>query len=432
MARRDTARLMLTSSGITVLGALPPFLLGAQAVLIQRDLDFGAASLGLAVGVFFGSAALATVVVGALWRRWGMRGSLALAGLLVATGGFAMALLVQTLPALLLTMGLLGAGNAACQATSNATVATVVPPHRRGLGFGIKQSAVPMAIMLGGLAVPTTTVLFGWRSTYLVTGSIGLLVLLAAIIRRPATGTGTGPRSRARITERLDQAPWGPLVLCGAAIVLASSAANFAGAYLASWAHEVGLTIEQAGLLVAAGSGGSILVRIAMGHQADRRHGRNLPVVALQMLIGGACLILLGVLPHTWAVVVFGALAFTAGWSWPGLFLYAVARLGRDAPTKATLVIQAGAFGGGALGPVLLGLLVGAAGFQISWVVAGGLFVLAGACTLASVRGFREDLRRRPPAEPFGYGGGRVQPRFVTGTPPEGETRPGPEAGPRS
>ncbi|HEY4543172.1 MAG TPA: hypothetical protein VIG40_00875, partial [Tissierellaceae bacterium] len=36
------ARLMLGASALTTLGALPPFLLGAQAVLVMRDLDFGA------------------------------------------------------------------------------------------------------------------------------------------------------------------------------------------------------------------------------------------------------------------------------------------------------------------------------------------------------------------------------------------------------
>ena len=62
-----------------------------------------------------------------------------------------------------LAMAVLGLANAACQGTANAAVATALPRHRRGLGFGIKQSAVPVAIMFGGLAVPTTTVLFGWR-----------------------------------------------------------------------------------------------------------------------------------------------------------------------------------------------------------------------------------------------------------------------------
>lgn len=399
MARRDTARIMLSASALTVLGAIPPFLLGTQAVLIRRDVGFGPEGLGIAVGVYFAAAAVTTMVGGSLLRRWGFRGSLAAAGGLVAIGGLAMVTLVHSLPALVLVMVVLGAANASCQSTSNAVVATVVPLHRRGLGFGIKQSAVPMAIMLGGLAVPTTTALFGWRSTFAMTGVIGLVILVVALARRPPATDGIpSATSRSRVSTDVDRAPLVPLVLCGIAMVLASAAANFIGAYLASWAHEVGMSVEAAGVLVAVGSGASVLARIGQGHLADGRQGRNLPVVASQMVMGGICLLLIGALPQVWAVVVFGLLAFLAGWSWPGLFLFAVARLGRDSPTHSTTAVQAGAFLGGALGPAVLGGLVASLGFQAAWYAAGGLFLLAGAIILVARQGYAHDLRVRPPA----------------------------------
>ena len=132
---------------------------------------------------------------------------------------------------------------------------------------------------------------------------------------------------------------------------------------------------------------------------------------------GAACLALIGALPHVWAVVVFGFLAFAIGWSWPGLFLFAVARVGRDSPTQASSVIQAGAFVGGALGPALFGLVVSAVGFEVSWYVASFAFLVAAALVLAARHGFRLDLRNRPPAQPFGYGGGHDAPRFTTDPP---------------
>lgn len=198
-------------------------------------------------------------------------------------------------------------------------------------------------------------------------------------------------------------------------ITFASAAANFLGAYLASWAHQVGLTVGQAGLLMAAGSGSSILIRIVAGHRADRRFGGNLSIVAVQMASGALCLALIGWLDVPWAVVVFGFLSFGLGWSWPGLFLYAAARVGRDAPAQASSVVQAGAFAGGAIGPVGFGLLVSAVSFQGAWFVASGSFVMATTLVLLARSGFRRDLVRRPPATPFGYGGGRHQPRHVSG-----------------
>lgn len=411
--------LMLSASALTTLGAIPPFLLGAQAVLMQQDLGFGAAGLGIAVSTFFAVAAGVTILGSRLLDRMAGPVGRVVSGAFVAAGGLGVALLVHDWRSLVAAMAVLGVANAACQGTSNKTVATVLPAHRRGLGFGMKQSAVPAAIMLGGLAVPTTTELFGWRSTFVVTGTVGLLVLLTSlphVLRQRQRGSDqAGPSPRVGQPERIDAAPWGPLLLCAVAITCASMAANFIGAYLASWAHDVGLTIGQAGLLMAAGSGASVVVRIASGIQADRRHGGNLAVVAAMIASGALCLALIGGVPEPWAATVFGFLAFAAGWSWPGLMLYAVARVGRDAPTRASSVVQAGAFTGGALGPALLGLIVSTVSFQGAWFAASGLFVLAFTLTMLARAGFRRDLVRRPPASPFGYGGGRRSPKYVTG-----------------
>lgn len=406
---------MLSASGLTVLGALAPFLVGAQAVLIVRDLGFGAAGVGLVVSVFFASAALTTILAARAFGRMTGRTGRAVSGGLVAVGGLAVGLLVQDLLGLALAMVVLGAANATCQGTANRTVASVLPAGRRGLGFGIKQAAVPTAIMLGGLAVPTTTALLGWRSTFVATGAVGVLVLLAAL-RSPRAEPGGAPGGPGRHTqEDGDHAPRGPLVLCAVAVGSASMACNFIGAYLASWAHDVGLTVEQAGWLVAGGSALSVVARVLTGARADKRFGGNLSIVAAMMLGGAVALLALGAVPERWAVVLFGIVAFVVGWSWPGLMLFAVARVGRDAPTQASSVVQAGAFVGGAVGPVLLGLVVEGAGFAWAWWAGATLFLLSAVLTVLARAGFRNDLVRRPPATVFYYGGGRARPRRVVG-----------------
>lgn len=405
------ARTMLMTSSLTTIGAIPPFLIGAQAVLITRDLQFGAAGLGAAVSTFFAVAAVVTIGFGGVFERWSSRAGLLLAGGTVAGGGLGLSLLVTDWVGLVAMMALLGVGNAACQGTSNVTVARVLPQNRRGLGFGLKQSAVPAAIMLGGLAVPTTTAIYGWRSTFVVTGTVGILIVVLAMLSRSSTPPATTSSRRARP----DRAPRGPLLLCGFAIACGSAAANYLGAYLASWAHEVGLTVSQAGLLMAAGSASSIAVRIVSGLMADRRFGGNLAIVAAQMATGAFCLVAIGAVATPWAVTMFGLLAFALGWSWPGLFLYAVARVGRDAPGQASSVVQAGAFVGGAVGPVAFGLIVADVGFTWAWWAAALSFAVAGLLTMVARAGFRRDLVRRPPLQAFGYGGGRSEPRLIAG-----------------
>lgn len=99
-----------------------------------------------------------------------------------------------------------------------------------------------------------------------------------------------------------------------------------------------------------------------------------------------------------WAVTTFGLLAFALGWSWPGLFLYAVTRVGRDAPGQASSVVQAGAFVGGAVGPVGFGLVVAEAGCMWAWWADAAFFAAAGLLTMLARAGFRRDLVRQPPS----------------------------------
>jgi len=400
---RRSLRLMAAASGLTTLGALPPFLLGAQAVWVREDLVIGLGFFGVAISVFFASAAAGSVLAGRLVDRVGPRRGQVVGGLLVATGGVLMATVVGSPLSLLATMSVLGLGNACCQTVANLSMARALTPGRRGLGFGVKQSAVPLAIMLGGLAVPTLGGALGWRSTFVATATVGALVGLSALLRHEPVA---GPV--AAVVDDLDHPPRWPLLLCGLGITFASAAANFMGAFIASWGYEIGLSATTTGLLMAAGSAGSIVVRVLSGWRADGRHGANLPVVAAQMYAGALCLV--GVAVGTEATVLgFGFLAFAVGWAWPGLLLFAVARLGRDAPARASGVVQAGAFIGGAIGPMGFGALAGAAGFRPTWLLAAACFVVGGTLVLAARRGYRTDLAERPPRAVITTGGGRVR-----------------------
>lgn len=407
---------MVGASALTTLGTIPVFLLGAQAVFIRSDLGFGATQFGVAVSAFFASAAAAALLGGGLLDRIGRRHSTLLAGVLAAAGGFGTAGLAQSWWTLVGFMVLLGATNAACQVTSNLTLARAVPPHRRGLGFGVKQAAIPLAIALAGLAVPAVAQSVGWRWTYVSTGVTGVVVILAALRIPRGTSHSTGRAGG------LDRPPLLPLLVLAAAVTVASAAANSFGAFIASWGFEVGLTPSQAGLLMATGSALNLVVRVGSGYRADQRHGRNLPVVAAQMSVGALALATLSVASPL--AVVPGALAaFALGWSWPGLLMFAVVRVGRESPGLASGLLQAGAFVGAAVGPGSFGLVVESVGYASAWRIAALLFLAAAVLVLLGRRLLIADLIARPPATPLTYGGGRVRPHRTTGPP----RRPGAE-----
>ena len=288
---------VLGASAMTTLGTLPVFLLSAQSVFVRSDLDFDERGFGVAVSAFFVAAAAAALVGGGRVDRLGRRASTVGAGLLTAIGSFGVAWAARSWLVLTLAMVVLGVANAACHMTSNVIMARVVPPHRQGLGFGVKQAAIPLAITLAGLAVPTVGALLGWRWTFALTGFGGLVIVLVGLRLPSATIGGR------RTGDAPDRPSTTALVTIMIAVLLASAAGNSFGAFVASWGFRVGLTPDGAALLMAAGSAMNLVVRVVGGHLADRRYGRNLPVVAAQMLIGAVALAVLS-LPSQPTVVV--------------------------------------------------------------------------------------------------------------------------------
>lgn len=400
---------VLGASLLTTLGSLPVFLLATQSVPLRRELGFGEQRFGIAVAAFFTAASLVAIFGGGLADRVGPRVSTMFAGALSTVGGVGVALLAQGWLTLVICMLVLGSANAAHQLTANLAMSRSIPAHRRGIGFGVKQSAVPVAIILAGLAVPTMTTQLGWRSTYWVLGGVGAVVLLGGLLAPGRSRSAPAPIRR----DGLDAPPIKALLVVTAAIALGSAAANSMGSFIASWGFEVGLTPSQAGGLMALGSALNVVGRLLVGHLADRRHGRNLPVVAAQMAIGGVALLVVS-LPGVATYVAASLVAFAIGWSWPGLFLFAVTRLGREAPAKASGYVQSGAFFGGATGPLLFGVAVDAFGYETSWRLAAVAFFVAVALVLLSRRMFLTDLVARPPRVQLGYGGGRDRPRWTT------------------
>ncbi len=385
---------MLAAAAMTTLGALPVFLLSAQSVLIRQDLHFGDAQLGLAVSAFFGAAAAASFFAGALADRLGRRVATLVAGGLTMVVALLVAVVAQSFIVLLLLLVVAGVANAAMQMTSNLTLARSVDAGQRGLAFGVKQSAIPSAILLGGLAVPTVGAVVGWRWTFVALAAAAGLVVLAGLRLPQSTPTVTD-----HVVER-DFPPKGALVVSAVAMVLASAATNSLGSFAPSWAFRVGLTPSEAGVLVAAGSALSVLVRVLSGARADRRRGRNLPVVSAYLLAGGVGMVVLS-FDHVPALLVGTIVAFGIGWAWPGLLLFAVVRVGRDSPAAASGTIQGGAFAGGAFGPALFGVLVAATSFETAWRVTAAVMLLSASLLVVARQMFVRDLTRRPPRKPL-------------------------------
>jgi predicted MFS family arabinose efflux permease len=348
---------------------LPGFLVGALALQIRGDLDVSVAAVASGVTVFFAAGALGAGPGGRLAERVGALR--AMRGALLATAAFlVVAALSQSLVLLLAALALAGVSNAITQPAINLFMADQVPIERQGLAFGIKQSAIPAAVLASGLALPLFALPLGWRPTFVGFALVSLLI--AAIVGRSSqTFVPPPPRPPAPRPTRT-------LVVTAVGAALASAGPNSLGAYLVASAVDVGIAEGAAGVLAATGSAISLVTRVGFGERADRRRDYGFAAVIGLLVAGSLGFVLLA--SDSVGLFVAGTIvAFALGWGWPGLFNLAVVDHNREAPGAATGVTQTGIYVGAAGGPAAYGLLSTELGYSAAWAISGGLCLLAAA-----------------------------------------------------
>jgi MFS family permease len=371
-----TLRAAVGAVTTTTVSVLPVFLTGALTVQISAELAFDPAGLGIIVALYFGISALASLPCGWLVERFGsgLTSRAAVLGVAVVMG--AIAAFADSYSALVTILLCSPWCNVLGQLSSNLTLARYVPPARLGLSFGIKQSAIPLATLLSGAAVPAVALTVGWRWAYVIGAGLALCALLLA----PRDIAGR-ERSTAAPGERATAA----LSVIALAAGLASAAATALGIFLVASAVDRGVDPGLAGLVLTMGSVVGLTLRLVNGWLADRRDGGHVAVVSASMVLGAGGLVLLA-MPGSAALVIGTVLAFGLGWSWPGLLQFAVVRLNPSAPAAATSIVQVGVYGGGFIGPVWFGFVATRASFSTAWLVGAVSMLFAGALMVVGRR----------------------------------------------
>ena len=380
--RSDAALLATTLLAITA-SILPAFLTGAVAVQLRRDLDFSETGLGIALAVFFASAAAASIIGGRLTQRLGAAVALRAGVSVAAVANLAIALQARSLATLCLLLGVAGLGNAISQPAANLLIADRLPRDRLGFAIGLKQSGMPFATLLGGLAVPVLAQTLGWESAYVAAAAVA--VVAAALV------SGERTSSPPPGTRQKPETPIRMLAFLGFGMFFGAAAAGALGSFLVSSAEASGLSAGQAGILLAFGSACGITVRISMGAHADRHPGHHLRTVSAMLTLGAGAFLILAI--HGSVSSIIGTpLAFATGWAWPGLFNLAVVRANPKAAGSATGITQTGVYLGALSGPLVFGVVVDQAGYSTAWLV------ITGAALAAAAVFFVADRRLEPAA----------------------------------
>jgi MFS family permease len=370
MAEPGLARPAALSIAAGTATVLPGFLVGPLALQIRSDLHASVTAVAAGVTVFFVAGAVGAGPGGRFAERVGALRAIracvvASAACLLLAAAFA-----HSLALFLALLAVAGLANAVTQPAINLFMADQVPLDRQGLAFGIKQSAIPTAAFVSGLALPALALPLGWRPTFAICAFATLAV--AGVVGRAAPGfVPPPPRAPAPRPSR-------KLLMTAVGAALASAGPNALGVYLVASAVDVGIAEGLAGVLAGVASAISLVVRVLLGNRADRRRDYGFSTVVAMLATGSVGFVLLA--SGAPVPFVLGALvAYALGWGWPGLFNLAVVDLYREAPGASTGVSQTGIYVGAAGGPAVVGLIAAGAGYSTAWAAAAGLSLVAAA-----------------------------------------------------
>jgi len=362
--------------------ALPVFLTGAVGVQLRNSLDITATAIGLSMGVSFGVAAVLSAPMGRLAQRLGPRRAFRAGLTVTALAMLGVALFVESSAMLACLLGVAGAANALNQPSANLLLASHVDPQRLGFALAVKQSGMPAAALVGGLAVPAVALTVGWEWAYAGAGVLALIVLTLLPADRvdgaQPTTSSIGRSARPDMATSL-------LALYAAVGFLGALHAGAMTGFITSGAEESGISPGVAGLVLSFGSATGIASRLYQGWRVDRSGMLPIQRIILLYAVGGLGALGLAVdLPITYLLA--SAPAFAFGWAWPGLFNLSVIRNNPSAPGAATGISQVGVFVGAATGPALGGVIIDVGGYRWLW--------LTGAAALMIGSGLAMVLRR--------------------------------------
>ncbi len=330
--------------------------LGIMASFIIADLGITRAELGLVIGVDTLFAAAVSPFAGRAADRLGGRRALVALFLLAA-----LAWTVYGLAAVyaLMFVGALfgGIADASCNPATNLVIAEAIPPGRRGVITGIKQSGVQAGIFLGGITLPSLAVAFGWRPTYFITTSVPLVAAVLAWRLVPETRFETTARHRGPSEPMPASIRW--LAAYGVLFGFAGAVVLLIPLYVE---EALGLDARIGG--IAAGAIGLVAVggRIWWARLAERtsRFVESLWAMTPLGVLGGLAF-LFAESTTTWLIWLGALLLGMSTSSWNSVGMLAVMNeAGPRATGRASGIVVSGFLVGFGLGPPIFGAAVDA------------------------------------------------------------------------
>ncbi len=384
------------SAIVSTLASLPVFLIGTLAIQIRASLHFDSGTLGVIVATYYLGAAIASLPGGRLSERVGgirvMKLGVLLLILLLLLIDFA----ADSVALLLGIVAIAGLVSGMLQPALNLFLSRRITPNSQGLAFGIKQASIPLASSLGGIAVPLIALTIGWRQVFTIAAACALLSYF--FIPKPRYALADSKSGV--LADTKIEIPKTALITLSFALALGLVAASGLTSFLVTFAVHDHMSKATAGWIAGLGSGCTVVSRIAIGIFTDRKQGKHFITMATMLFVGalGFIFLFFGAAHDNSLLIIIGSVvALGIGWGWNGLFNYAVVKSCAEAPARATGITQVGGRLGSVVGPVVVGIIINHASFQIAWVFCGMSMLLSGIVMLIGRRlliGYKTDPAR--------------------------------------
>ena len=375
--------------------------------LLRREFAGGPQALGLIFGLGMLGGLLGGVILGPLGDRLGRRPLLLAALCIMSAGSIATGFAHSAHEVALLRL-VTGLGLGGAVPNVIALTAEYAPLRSRSTIVAIVFNGFPLGAMLGSIVGARLLPVFGWRTLFIVGGSIPVvvLVLVAALLpESPAFLMRSGRTQEfKRIVARLGDSasiipsePGGARPARGSVLQLfanglaASTTLIWIGTLLSilciyctvNWLPVLiaggGLPLQTAILAVGALNIGSVIGNIILARFGDRNTA-YVPTAAFYV-IGAVFLSIVGVSGSSSALML--GMAFGAGLFGFGGQLSVTTITARLYPTELRATGSGWAFAigrvGGVIGPLFAGFLLGyGMGFATMMAILGSLMLLAG------------------------------------------------------
>ncbi|MDW3178903.1 MAG: MFS transporter [Acidimicrobiia bacterium] len=364
LAKRPLSTAVLYS----VVSSFPLFFAGGFAVRLQVDLAISKSQFGFAVSAYFITSAIGSFTIGSLIDKFGARAGFILAG---AGGGIASILVAvsNSFWPFAFALAVAGISNTAGQLGGNRVLAGV-GAQRQGLGFGVKQAAVPLGSFLAGAVVSIVGSGLDWRAAFL-----GYSVFAFGTVLFAPDGPGSASALEPRRPVGTDRPTLSALAGAG---FLGGAAGNGLAVLTVDAFSASGYSESVGAIALAVGSGLTIVMRTSIGWFAGHREASGFVELGAAMALGALGFGLMAI-SHDNQVILWVAsiMAFLGAWGWPGVMYYTIIRNITTTPGTATGFVVTGVFTGGIAGAPLLASIAQRWAYDAAWVTAALMGVVA-------------------------------------------------------